>query len=69
MASSGKRKTTMAKLNREQRLRERKAEKDARKAAAKRLAPASTEMFPIGEPNEQLGYPGDGSEVPATTED
>jgi hypothetical protein len=31
MASSGKRKTTMAKLNREQRLRERKMEKQHRK--------------------------------------
>jgi hypothetical protein len=31
MGSSGKRKTTMAKLNREQRLRERKVEKQARK--------------------------------------
>jgi hypothetical protein len=38
MASSGKRKTTMAKLNRERRLLERrlekKAKKDARKSAA-----------------------------------
>ena len=33
MASSGKRKTTMSKLNREQRLRERRMEKEARKAA------------------------------------
>jgi hypothetical protein len=38
MASSGKRKTTMAKLNRESRLRERRAEKQARKEARK-LAP------------------------------
>jgi hypothetical protein len=39
MASSGKRKTTMAKLTRESRLREKRAEKQARKTARK-LAPA-----------------------------
>lgn len=39
MASSGKRKTTMAKLTRESRLREKRAEKAARKTARK-LAPA-----------------------------
>jgi hypothetical protein len=38
MASSGKRKTTMAKLNRESKLRERRAEKAARKDARKRAA-------------------------------
>jgi hypothetical protein len=38
MASSGKRKTTMAKLNRERRLRERRLEKQAKKAARKRAA-------------------------------
>jgi hypothetical protein len=36
MASSGKNKTTMAKLNREHRLRERRMEKAARKDARKR---------------------------------
>jgi hypothetical protein len=35
MASSGKKKTTMAKLNREHRLRERRMEKQARKEARK----------------------------------
>jgi len=35
MASSGKKKTTMAKLTRESRLRERRIEKKARKAARK----------------------------------
>jgi hypothetical protein len=40
MASSGKRKTTMAKLNRETKLRERRAEKAARKDARKRAAAA-----------------------------
>ncbi len=38
MASSGKRKTTMAKLNRERRLLERRLEKQAKKAARKRAA-------------------------------
>jgi hypothetical protein len=41
VASSGKRKTTMAKLNRESRLRERRAEKQAKKEARKREAAAS----------------------------
>jgi hypothetical protein len=35
LASTGKRKTTMAKLNRETRLRERRLEKQARKIARK----------------------------------
>jgi hypothetical protein len=39
MASSGKRKTTMAKLNRERKLLERRQEKQARKDARKQ-APA-----------------------------
>jgi hypothetical protein len=38
MASSGKRKTTMAKLNRERRLLERRLEKQAKKAARKQAA-------------------------------
>ncbi len=38
MASSGKKKTTMAKLTRESRLRERRAEKQARKNARKEAA-------------------------------
>jgi hypothetical protein len=43
MASSGKRKTTMAKLNREQRLRERKMEKQRRKDTRKDDDPAVVE--------------------------
>jgi hypothetical protein len=35
MASTGKKKTTMAKLNRESKLRERRAEKEARKRSRK----------------------------------
>jgi hypothetical protein len=38
MASSGKRKTTMAKLSRESRLRERRLDKQARKEARKQAA-------------------------------
>jgi hypothetical protein len=38
MASSGKRKTTMAKLNRERKLVERRQEKQARKVARKQAA-------------------------------
>jgi hypothetical protein len=38
MASSGKRKTTMAKLNRERRLVERRMEKQAKKDARKRAS-------------------------------
>ena len=38
MASSSKRKTTMAKLNRERKLLERRQEKQARKAARKQAA-------------------------------
>jgi hypothetical protein len=38
LASSGKRKTTMAKLNRERRLLERRLEKKARKDARKRAS-------------------------------
>ena len=47
MASSGKRKTTMAKLNRERRLVERRLEKKAKKLARKQ---ASAE--PPGQPGE-----------------
>jgi hypothetical protein len=48
MGSTGKKKTTMAKLARESRLRERRAEKEARKrarkdAAARGITPSTTE--------------------------
>jgi hypothetical protein len=42
MASSGKRKTTFAKLARESRLRERRIEKQAKKAARKHAAENQT---------------------------
>ena len=51
MASTGKKKTTMAKLARESRLRERRVEKQARKDARKRAAahPPSSPSDPSGE--------------------
>lgn len=49
MASSGKRKTTMAKLARESKLRERRFEKQAKKAARK-LAAADEQNPPVAEP-------------------
>jgi hypothetical protein len=47
MASSGKKKTTMAKLSRESRLRERRVEKEARKQARKQAA-----AHPVTQPND-----------------
>jgi hypothetical protein len=47
MASSGKKRTTAAKLNREQKLRERRSDKQARKDARKQTA---AERTPEGEP-------------------
>jgi hypothetical protein len=43
MASSGKKKTTMAKLNREAKMRERRLDKQARKEARKYAAANPTE--------------------------
>lgn len=54
MASTGKRKTTMAKLNRERRLLERRHEKQARKDARKREAALNP-----GEPGDTIGPPND----------
>jgi hypothetical protein len=48
MASRGKKKTTMAKLNRESRLRERKRDKQARKEARKQAA-SESQPVPPGE--------------------
>ena len=58
MASSGKRKTTMAKLNRERRLMERRLEKQAKKVARKQAAaheasdttPATTDQSTVERP-------------------
>jgi hypothetical protein len=49
MASSGKRKTTAAKLNRERRLLERRVEKKAKKDARKRAA-----AHDLGQPSDTL---------------
>jgi hypothetical protein len=49
MASTGKRKTTMAKLNRERRLLERRLEKKAKKDARKRAA-----AHDAGQPGDML---------------
>jgi hypothetical protein len=60
MASSGKKKTTMAKLNRESRLRERRMDKQARKDARKRAAAHQPVGDAVtGEPAESVP-PGDG---------
>jgi hypothetical protein len=51
MASRGKKKTTMAKLNREARLRERRLDKQARKEARKQVEadqPAEAAETPTG---------------------
>ena len=50
MASSGKKKTTMAKLDRERRMREKRMDKQARKDRRKALAglPAETDGAPAG---------------------
>jgi hypothetical protein len=55
MASSGKKKTTMAKLNREAKLRERRLDKQMRKDARKHAAaahPGEPGDTPSGEPGE-----------------
>lgn len=46
MSSRGKKKTTMAKLNRDARLRERRSDKLARKQARRDAAAASPELDP-----------------------
>jgi hypothetical protein len=56
MASSNKRKTTMAKLNRERGLLERRAEKQARKNARKRAA-LEKDPQPIRPPSKDVDRP------------
>jgi hypothetical protein len=53
MASSGKKKTTMAKLNRESKLRERRMDKQARKDARKHAAAHQ----PVGSGDTVTGEP------------
>ena len=57
MASNAKRKTTMAKLNRERKLLERRQEKQARKDARKRAANDPTPPSDVLTPD--TGPPGD----------
>jgi hypothetical protein len=60
MASSGKKKTTMAKLNRESKLRERRLDKQARKDARKYGPPASEEPVELLDGENEL----DGTDQP-----
>jgi hypothetical protein len=55
MASTGKRKTTMAKLNRERALQERRELKAAKKAARKRAAAEPAVVAPNEPPNSAGG--------------
>jgi len=58
MASSGKQKTTMAKLNRERRVRERRLEKQAKKDARKQASahqPGPPGDVLIGDGDESIG--------------
>ena len=59
MSSSGKKKTTMAKLNRESRMRERRLDKQARRDARKQAAAQSA-----GAPDETLTLQPDESAAP-----
>lgn len=52
MASTGKRKTTMAKLQRERALQERRELKAAKKAARRRAAAESAVIAPAEAPSE-----------------
>jgi hypothetical protein len=68
MASSGKKKTTMAKLMRESRLRERRLDKQAKKDARKQMpadhadAPGDT----LDNDDREAALPGVGQPTPAT---
>jgi hypothetical protein len=52
MASSGKKKTTMAKMQRENKVRERRAQKQHRKEARKHESSSQPGGFTIGPPND-----------------
>jgi hypothetical protein len=58
MASNAKKKTTMAKLNRERKLRERRAEKQAKKEA-RRQASADLAVLPEDAPSADEGAQSD----------
>lgn len=59
MASSGKRKTTMAKLTRESKLRERRLDKQARKDARKYAAanPTEPDSDTLTEDGQEIAQP------------
>jgi hypothetical protein len=59
MASRGKKKTTFAKLNRETKLRERRAEKEARKQARRMDAEAAAEAGETAPAEDFETVPGD----------
>jgi len=65
MASSNKRKTTMAKMNRERKLIERRQEKQIRKDARKRAA--AEEPAPPGEPLTEDNGSASGPSTPVAT--
>jgi hypothetical protein len=67
MASSGKRKTTMAKLTRESRLRDRRVVKAAKKDARKRAAADGTTLTDAYAPADD--YAGQGFTGDALTSD
>jgi hypothetical protein len=69
MASSGKRKTTMAKLNRERGLLERRAEKQAKKVARKRAAAYGPVDAPAYGPVDAPGDPEGDVQPPAELSD
>jgi hypothetical protein len=64
MASNAKRKTTMAKLNRERKLRERRAEKQAKKEARRQLAGDELASPGQAEAADEWNYPGDAEDAP-----
>jgi hypothetical protein len=67
MASSGKKKTTMAKLMRESKLRERRLDKQAKREARKH-APAESTELPADAPTPLGGEPAQpDAEQPALT--
>jgi hypothetical protein len=67
MAGSSKQRTTMAKLTRESRLRERRLDKQARKDARK-LAPATDPYSQDDAPNAAAGEPDGTGSTPADLE-
>ena len=67
MASSGKKKTTMAKLNRESKLRERRLDKQARKDARKYAAAHPEEFAAVTAENDDETAQPDAERDPANT--